>query len=119
MFPSYQFGLSTIPYDEGRFMRQPILDRGAHHEDSDDQLPFPSIPADGVSGLHGGRADQRRSPGRHSAGGWGQPVWLTVGVAVLSFLGGALGFTAASNVKPDVRGHEAFHGPTRGGRRIG
>jgi hypothetical protein len=34
-------------------------------------------------------------------------VWLTVGVAVLSFLGGALGFTAASNVKPDVPGQEA------------
>jgi protein-S-isoprenylcysteine O-methyltransferase Ste14 len=38
----------------------------------------------------------------YSAGGWGQPVWLIVGVAVLSFLGGALGFTAASHVKPDV-----------------
>jgi hypothetical protein len=38
----------------------------------------------------------------YSAGGWGQPVWLTVGVAVLAFLGGALGFTAASNVKPDA-----------------
>ena len=43
----------------------------------------------------------------YSTGGWGQPVWLTVGVAVLSFLGGALGFTAASNVKPDVPGQEA------------
>jgi hypothetical protein len=42
----------------------------------------------------------------YSAGGWGQPVWLTVSVAVLSFLGGALGFTAASNVKPDVPGQE-------------
>jgi hypothetical protein len=38
----------------------------------------------------------------YSSGGWPQPVWLTVGVAILSFLGGALGFTAASNVKPDV-----------------
>ena len=27
-------------------------------------FPSPSIPAGGVSGLHGGRADQRRSPGR-------------------------------------------------------
>ena len=42
----------------------------------------------------------------YSTGGWGQPVWLTVGVAVLSFLGGALGFTAASNVKPDVPAQE-------------
>jgi hypothetical protein len=42
----------------------------------------------------------------YSAGGWGQPVWLTVAVAVLCFLGGALGFTAASNVKPDVQGQE-------------
>lgn len=42
----------------------------------------------------------------YSAGGWGQPVWLTVSVAVLSFLGGGLGFTAASNVKPDVQGQE-------------
>jgi peptidoglycan/LPS O-acetylase OafA/YrhL len=39
----------------------------------------------------------------YSSGGWPQPVWLTVSVAVLSFLGGALGFTAASNVKPDVK----------------
>jgi peptidoglycan/LPS O-acetylase OafA/YrhL len=38
----------------------------------------------------------------YSSGGWPQPVWLTVSIAVLSFLGGALGFTAASNVKPDV-----------------
>ena len=37
-----------------------------------------------------------------SSGGWGQPAWLTVGVAVLAFLGGALGFTAASNVTPDA-----------------
>jgi peptidoglycan/LPS O-acetylase OafA/YrhL len=37
----------------------------------------------------------------YSSGGWGQPVWLTVGVAVLAFLGGALGFTAASNVNLD------------------
>jgi hypothetical protein len=43
-------------------------------------------------------------------------VWLTVGVAVLFFLGGALGFTAASNVKPDVPGSGAFHGPNRVGR---
>ena len=42
----------------------------------------------------------------YSSGGWGQPVWLTVGVAVLSFLGGALGFTAASNVKLGVPAHD-------------
>jgi protein-S-isoprenylcysteine O-methyltransferase Ste14 len=42
----------------------------------------------------------------YSAGGWPQPVWLTVSIAVLSFLGGALGFTAASNVKPDVPAQE-------------
>jgi peptidoglycan/LPS O-acetylase OafA/YrhL len=41
-----------------------------------------------------------------SSGGWGQPAWLTVGVAVLAFLGGALGFTAASNVTPDAPGPE-------------
>ena len=42
----------------------------------------------------------------YSSGGWGQPVWLTVGVAVLSFLGGALGFTAASNVKVGASAHD-------------
>ena len=42
----------------------------------------------------------------YSSGGWGQPAWLTVGVAVLAFLGGALGFTAASNVTPDASGPE-------------
>ena len=51
----------------------------------------------------------------YSSGGWGQPVWLTVGVAVLSFLGGALGFTAASNVTPDAPGPEhATVGPQAG-----
>jgi hypothetical protein len=40
----------------------------------------------------------------YSSGGWGQPVWLTIGVAVLAFLSGALGSTAASNVKPDAPG---------------
>jgi hypothetical protein len=31
---------------------------------------------------------------------------VNVGEAVLSYLGGALGFTAASNVKPDLPGQE-------------
>jgi peptidoglycan/LPS O-acetylase OafA/YrhL len=42
----------------------------------------------------------------YSSASWPQPVWLTVSIAVLSFLGGALGFTAASNVKPDVPAQE-------------
>lgn len=42
----------------------------------------------------------------YSSGGWGQPVWLTVSVAVLSFLGGALGFTAASNVQLGAQSRE-------------
>jgi len=42
----------------------------------------------------------------YSSGGWGQPVWLTVGVAVLAFLGGALGLTAASNVQVGVPAHD-------------
>lgn len=32
----------------------------------------------------------------------GQPVWLTVSLAVFGFLGTGLGFTASSNVNPDV-----------------
>lgn len=39
-----------------------------------------------------------------SAAESGQPVWLTVALAVFAFVGTALGFTAASNTHPDV-GH--------------
>ena len=35
-----------------------------------------------------------------SAAGGGQPVWLNVCLAIFAFLGGALGFTAASNTEP-------------------
>lgn len=35
-----------------------------------------------------------------SAAGGGQPVWFNVSLAVFAFLGGALGFTAASNTQP-------------------
>jgi hypothetical protein len=34
----------------------------------------------------------------YSAAGAGQPVWLTVTLAVFAFIGTGLGFTAASNV---------------------
>jgi len=37
-----------------------------------------------------------------SAAEAGQPVWLTVALAVFAFVGTALGFTAASNTHPDV-----------------
>ena len=37
-----------------------------------------------------------------SAADAGQPVWLTVALAVFAFVGTALGFTAASNTHPDV-----------------
>ena len=36
-----------------------------------------------------------------SAAEAGQPVWLTVALAVFAFIGTALGFTAAGNVNED------------------
>jgi hypothetical protein len=87
-------------------MRQPILDPGAIMKTPMTNFPSPAFRQAAylvytVVALISGALQVA-----YSAGDWGQPVWLTVGVAVLSFLGGALGFTAASNVKPDVQGQQ-------------
>ena len=39
----------------------------------------------------------------HAAGGWAQPTWLTVSLAVFAFLGTGLGLTAASNTPVEGR----------------
>jgi len=87
-------------------MRQPIIDPGAIMKTPMTNFPSPAFRQTAyliytVVALISGALQVA-----YSAGGWGQPVWLRVSVAVLSFLGGGLGFTAASNVKPNVPGQE-------------
>lgn len=62
------------------------------------------VPARARKGIYAGYAFAGLVVGAtqvgYAAAEAGQPVWLTVTLAVYAFLGGALGFTAASNTPP-------------------